>query len=377
MHAVISRVDAFPISYREPHYRGRERSIVLVRVATDDGTVGWGEANTRFHEASAAAAVLVDQGFAPRILERDPRDVEELWREMCEYAFWFGVEGIAAFAISALDTALWDLKGKLMGKPVAELLGDPVKAAAPAAAAIILDMEDLDWTLAEFDSFAKAGYQVVKGGGGLKPDALIGQDRVRDTRYVSEIRHVIGDQVSLVIDIAAVHGLWDVDTAIERVRAWEQFHLRWIEQPLRPSDLSAYARLRSAVSTPLGTGEDEWSPETYQWLIRSGGVDVVQVDPGRCLGVTGCREVARMVAAAGLKYSAHSWSSAVNTAASLHLLAISESSDTVDFKPHESPVQHEIVADPWVQEAGMIALRDEPGLGITVDEQAVKRLTFV
>ena len=84
-----------------------------------------------------------------------------------------------------------------------------------------------------------------------------------------------------------------------------------------------------------------------------------------------------MVAAAGLKYSAHSWSSAVNTAASLHLLAISESSDTVDFKPHESPVQHEIVADPWVQEAGMIALRDEPGLGITVDEQAVKRLTFV
>ena len=203
---------------------------------------------------------------------------------MCEYAFWFGVEGIAAFAISALDTALWDLKGKLMGKPVAELLGDPVKAAAPAAAAIILDMEDLDWTLAEFDSFAKAGYRVVKGGGGLKPDALIGQDRVRDTRYVSEIRHVIGDQVSLVIDIAAVHGLWDVDTAIERVRAWEQFHLRWIEQPLRPSDLSAYARLRSAVSTPLGTGEDEWSPETYQWLIRSGGVDVVQVDPGRCLG---------------------------------------------------------------------------------------------
>ena len=104
---------------------------------------------------------------------------------MCEYAFWFGVEGIAAFAISALDMALWDLKGKLLGKPVAELLGRSVARRCPAAAAIIFDMEDLDWTLAEFGSFATAGYRVVKGGGGLSPDALIGQDRARDTRYAS------------------------------------------------------------------------------------------------------------------------------------------------------------------------------------------------
>jgi L-alanine-DL-glutamate epimerase-like enolase superfamily enzyme len=121
---------------------------------------------------------------------------------------------------------------------------------------------------------------------------------------------VIGDGVSLVIDVAAVHGLWDVDTAIERFGQWRKFGLRWIEQPVLPADLSGYSQLRASATIPIGTGEDEWSPETDQRLIDSGGVDVVQLDPGRCLGLTGCRAVVAMVEAAGLRYSAHSWSSA-------------------------------------------------------------------
>ena len=376
MHAVISRVETFPLSYSEPHYNGRERSIMLVRITTTDGVVGWGEANTRFHEASQATATLIDQGFGPRLLKRDPVEVETLWQEMCDYAFWFGVEGIAAFAISALDMALWDLKGKIVGSPVAQLLGEPVRTAIPAAAAIIFDLDDLDWTLAEFGSFAAEGYRVVKGGGGLRPGALMGQDRARDTHCIGEIRGVIGDDVGLVVDVAAVHGLWDLTTAIERITEWEPFGLRWVEQPLRPSDLGDHVALRAAVRTPIGTGEDEWSPETYRHLIDSGGADVVQMDPGRCLGLTGCREVAHMVAAAGLTYTAHSWSSAINTAASLSLLAISDAADTIDFKPHESSVQHELVDEPWDQTSGEITLRDIPGLGVAVDEHVVRRLTF-
>ncbi|MDX6552068.1 MAG: hypothetical protein QOH74_556, partial [Gaiellales bacterium] len=348
----------------------------LVRIETRDGVTGWGEANTRFREAALATKVLVDEGFGPSIAGRDPRDVETLWREMCEHAYWFGVEGIAAFAISAIDMALWDLQGKLLGRPVANLLGDRCKDEIPATAAIIFDMDDLDWTLREFESFTREGYRVVKGGAGLHPDARIGQDRVRDRRFLEGIRQVIGNDVSLVVDVANTHGLWDTETAIERTREWEEFDLRWIEQPLPPADLAAHARLRSSVATTIGTGEDEWSPETYGRLIESGGVDVVQLDPGRCLGLTGCREVVRMVEAAGLRYSAHSWSSALNTAASLHLLAISESGDVLDFKPHESPVQHELVDDPWAQQAGSLALRDEPGLGVSVRQDAVDRLTF-
>jgi L-alanine-DL-glutamate epimerase-like enolase superfamily enzyme len=373
---VIKRIDAFPIAYNEPHYRGMERCVTLVRIETDDGVVGWGEGISQFREASLATAILVLNGFAPLIKREDPLDVERLWHNMCRHAYWYGVEGIAAFAISAIDMALWDLKGKLLGQPVSKLLGGQLRDSIPAMASIIFDMDSLQWTLNEFQSFREAGYRIVKAGWGMRPDAVFGQNRARDLIYVTEVRRVIGDDISLVVDVPGARGLWDVPTAVQRFREWEPFSLRWIEQPLQPADLQGHARLRAAVSTPVGTGEDEWSPETYGRLIESDGVDVIQLDPGRCLGLTGCREVVKMIETAGLRYSAHSWSSALNTAASLHFLAISSHSDTLDFKPHESPMQHELVDDPWVQEDGLLVLRKTAGLGVNVRQKVVDRYLF-
>jgi L-alanine-DL-glutamate epimerase-like enolase superfamily enzyme len=374
--AVISRIEAFPVAYAEPHYRGLERCITLVRIESSDGAVGWGEAISQVRESSVATKVLVEDGFAPLLRGGDPQDIEGAWNSMCRHAYWYGVEGIAAFAISAIDMALWDLKGKLLGQPVAALLGDRVRGEIPAMASIIFDMEDLDWTLAEFEFMVDQGYRIVKAGWGMRTEALFGDDRERDLKYLTEVRGVIGDELSLVVDTPGARAMWDLDTAIERLREWEPFGLRWVEQPLLPADLEAYTRLRASVEVPVGAGEDEWSPETYGRVIDAGCVDVLQLDPGRCLGLTGCREVIKMVEAAGIKYSAHSWSSALNTAASLHFLAISEHGDTLDFKPHESPMQHELVDDPWVQSDGSIALRPDPGLGVDVRETVVKRYCF-
>lgn len=373
---MISRVSAFPLAYNEPHYRGQERCVTLVRIETEDGVVGWGEAISQFREASLATKILVDEGFSPLIGGQDPLDTERLWHEMCRHAYWYGVEGIAAFAISAIDMALWDLKGKLLGQPVAKLLGGQMRRSIPAMASIIFDMDDLDWTLREFESFKEAGYRIVKAGWGMKPDSVFGQDARRDLKYLTEIHQLLGDGISFVVDTPGARGLWDVPTAIRRFQEWESFDLRWIEQPLEPADLAGHARLRAAVSTPIGTGEDEWSPETYRRVIESNGVDVLQLDPGRCLGLTGCREVVKMIEMAGLKYSAHSWSGALNTAASLHFLAISNRGDTLDFKPHESPMQFDLVEEPWIQEDGMLTLRDAPGLGVTVRQEAVDKYSF-
>jgi L-alanine-DL-glutamate epimerase-like enolase superfamily enzyme len=373
---VISRIDSFPLVYEEPHYRGMERCVTLVRVETGDGAVGWGEAISQFREATVATKVLIDDGFAPLTAGEDPLDVEGLWQRMCAHAYWYGVEGIAAFAISAIDMALWDLKGKLVDEPVAALLGGQYRREIPAMGSVIFDMEDLDWTLAEFEFMRDEGYPIVKAGWGMHPGALFGDDRERDLRYLREVRGVIGDELSLVVDTPGARALWDVDTAIERLNEWEPFNLRWVEQPLLPADLDGYARLRRSVAVPVGAGEDEWSPETYGRVIDAGSVDVLQLDPGRCLGLTGCREVISMVERAGIKYSAHSWSGALNTAASLHFLAVSASGDTLDFKPHESPMQHDLVDDPWVPVDGMISLRPEPGLGVHVSEDAVRKYRF-
>jgi L-alanine-DL-glutamate epimerase-like enolase superfamily enzyme len=370
----IARVEAFPIGYAEPHYRGAVRWVTLARIETDDGAVGWGEAISQFPEAAMATRTLILDGFAPLIQGVDPTEVEVLWRQMCHHAYWYGVEGIAAFAISAIDMALWDLKGKLLGQPVASLLGGQVRTEIPAMGSVIFDMDDLDWTLAEFQFMRDEGYAVVKAGWGMRPDSVFGQDARRDLAYLTEVRRVIGDELSLVVDVPGAQRLWDVPTAIRRLREWERFDLRWVEQPLHPADLAGHRRLRAAVAVPIGTGEDEWSPETYQRVIESDGVDVLQLDPGRCLGLTGCREVVKMVEAANMRYSAHSWSGALNTAASLHFLAISANGDTLDFKPHPSPMQHDLVEDPWAQSGGWLALRPDPGLGVRVDEAAVRRV---
>lgn len=234
-------------------------------------------------------------------------------------------------------------------------------------------MEDFKWTVNEFRWMVEQGYRVVKAGWGMRPEAIFGQDRKRDIEIVRRIREVIGDNLEFVVDTPGARGLWDVPTAIQRFRALEPYRLKWIEQPLPPHDLEAHARLRAAVVTPIGTGEDEWNVESYDRLIRSGGVDVVQMDPGRCHGLTGCRHVIKLIETANLRFSAHTWSSALNTAASLHLLASSTHGDSMDFKPHESPMQHELVSDPWVQQDGYLAVRNNPGLGVQVREEIVQK----
>jgi L-alanine-DL-glutamate epimerase-like enolase superfamily enzyme len=369
----IARIEAFPVTYREPHYRGTQRWVTLARIESDDGAVGWGEAISQVREATLATRTLILDGFAPLIEGADPTEIEVLWHKMCRHAWWYGVEGIAAFAISAIDMALWDLKGKLLGKPVANLLGGHLRTEIPAMGSVIFDMDDLDWTLGEFRFMQEQGYKILKAGWGMSLDSVFGSDAERDRRFLTAIRDTIGDEPSLVVDVPGAHLRWDGPTAIRRLREWEQFDLRWVEQPLHPADLELHRRVRAAVAVPIGTGEDEWSPETYKRVIASDGVDVLQLDPGRCLGLTGCRDVVKMVENAEIRCSAHTWSSALNTAASLAFLAISPNADTLDFKPHPTVLQNELFEDPWVPEDGMLRLRDQPGLGVTVSEEAVKR----
>ena len=372
----IKNVQAYPLEYPEPHYKGMIRYITLARVEAEDGTVGWGECISQFAESSLATKTIIEQGYAPLLVGQNALDVENLWHKMLQRTWWYGPEGIAAFGVSAVDVALWDLKGKLLELPFANLLGGRLHDRVVAMASIIFDMEDFDWTLDEFRWMMDNGYNVVKAGWGMRPEVVFGMDRRQDIEIVRRVRETIGDEPELIVDTPGVWNIWDVPTAIQRFRDLEPYNLRWIEQPLLPSDLEGHARLRAAVATAVGTGEDEWNVESYRRLIQSGGVDVIQMDPGRCHGITGCRHVIKMIEAENLQWSAHTWSSAINTAASVHLLANSTHGSAMDFKPHESPMQHELVSDPWVQEGGYLDVREKPGLGIDIREDIVEKYLY-
>jgi L-alanine-DL-glutamate epimerase-like enolase superfamily enzyme len=369
----VADIRAYPLSYPEPHYRGAWRCVTIVRIESAAGHVGWGEAISQLPEATLATVTVIDRGLAGVVLGSDPTNVDAIWQRMGRHAYWYGVEGIAGFAISAIDMALWDLAGKITGQPVAQLLGGKLRDAVPAMGSIIFDMDDLDWTLAEFQAMREQGYPIMKAGWGMRPEAMFGQRADRDLAYLTAIRELVGSEPSLVVDVPGAQRWWDLKTAIRRLREWERFDLRWVEQPLHPAELEAHRILRAATATPVGTGEDEWSPESYGHVIDAGAADVVQLDPGRCLGLSGARRVVAHVERAGLNFSMHSWSGALNTAASLHLLATSTHGDTLDFKPHPSPMQHELTPEPWTPVDGHIVLRDRPGLGVDIDESALAR----
>jgi len=165
----IARVEAFPLRYPEPHDSNRDRYVTLARIETDDGAVGWGECISQWPEAALAVKTVIDVGFAPLLLGQDPGDPKRLWQTMRSHAFWHGDGGIVSFAISALDTSIWDLAGKAAGLPVHRLLGGKLHDRVRACASVILNTLDLDALRDEFRDYRERGFTAVKGGRGKGP----------------------------------------------------------------------------------------------------------------------------------------------------------------------------------------------------------------
>ena len=310
---------AHSVRYPEPHDHNRLRHLTLVRAESSDGSVGWGEAITMLPEACRATECIVRDGFAALLRECDVLDVESAYERMRRHVWWYGPQGVAAFAMSAVDMALWDLKGRVLGRPVWSLLGEKRTADVIPTACIHLDLDQLDRSIAEFESFAAEGYRVVKGGWGARPENVFGANRERDIEVARRSREAIGEKVDLVLDALAARTGWDVDTAAQRLEDLEPFRLRWIEEPLPPWDLEAHVELKQRTRTPIGTGEQEWNAEGYRRLLAFGAVDVVQLDPARCHGISGSRRIVELIEQDQKVFSLHTWSSALCTAAGVAL----------------------------------------------------------
>ncbi len=371
----ISRVEAFPLRYAEPNNNGKIRHVTLVRLETAGGAIGWGEAITGSEDAAIAMKVIVDRGLAERLVGRDPRDVEAIWAEFRETTYWTGNGGIVTFAISAIDMAMWDLAGHIAGLPVHRLLGGKRRDRVRAASSIIFDTADIAGIGRQFADLRARGYTVLKGGWGHDLSIAFGRDPKRDVAIVRTMREAVGDDAEIIVDVVAGSG-WTASHAITMARAFEPYRLMWLEDALPEGDTAGWQRLRASTATPLCTGEKGWTVPHFRGLIDSGALDIVMIDPGRAEGVTGTKKVIDLAADAGLSWNAHSWSSAINTAASLHLAAASPNVLLLELKPELSPMQNDLVADPIEMRDGWIEVRDTPGLGVTVDEGAVRRYAF-
>jgi L-alanine-DL-glutamate epimerase-like enolase superfamily enzyme len=369
----IAKVEPIPVAYPEPNDFNATRYLCLVKITTDDGIVGWGESITQFPEANPAVAAIIE-GMAEVIIGRDPMHIEAIWHSMKDRAWWYGYGGgIASYAIAAIDIALWDIKGKALGVPVLELLGGPVHDRLPAIASSHAHHESIPAMADEAQEWLSTGLQGMKVGFGKRGDARLGYEHDRDVEYVRAMREAIGPDKMLMID-CGIAVVWDVSTAVRRVQAFDEYDLKWIEEPLGAWDPEGYANLRAKTTTLIAYGEKEWTLEGFERVLATGTCDVMGVDPGRGEGITGFKKVTDRVLAYRRQANAHAWSSAIVSAASLAVSFSSPACKLFEFKPLRNPMQHELVTAPIEHVDGWVyPPLDRPGLGIDVEEDVIDR----
>jgi L-alanine-DL-glutamate epimerase-like enolase superfamily enzyme len=366
-------VQAWPITYREPTDHNRMRSVCLVRIAGEDGHVGWGECCTYFPEATLAAARLV-QGMAPLVTGQSALHTEAIWLKLKDHSWWYGTgAGLASMAIAGIDIALWDLKGRVLGARVLDLLGGPVHDRLPAIASLHGTKEGLDQMAADIAGHTATGLHGAKVGFGKAGNAHLGFDRARDIAFAEKVIAAMGPGKSLMIDLG-VKNFWDIATAIDRARAFEALGVAWLEEPLGHDDPEGYRALRAATGIRIAYGEREWNARGVERILATGTVDVVGLDPGRVEGITGFRRAADLCALHRRQANAHNFSTAIVGGASLALSLASPACRVLELQPVYGPAQAEIVDRPVWHTDGFVNHPQGPGLGFTIDEDRVRSM---
>lgn len=333
------------------------RTAVLVLVHTDEGITGLGES---VGEPTGVVAILRDH-LGPLLLGEDPFDIERLWEKSFASRIYWDLKGALVIAMSGVDIALWDLKGKRLGVPVYQLLGGACRRTLRAYAS------DLFWdepqTMAEAAAtYVHDGFPIVK--------AHIGKDLEGDIARVKAIRHAIGEDAGLMIDINCAY---DRPTAVRMGRRFEEFSPFWYEEPLRPYDVEGYRDLHHQVRIPLALGENEFTKHGFLDLFQQGAVDYIMPDPGRVGGLTEMKKIAALAEAFNRVVSPHNFSSGVLLAATLHFMAATPNADLLEFDVTGTAIYDELLAEPLKVNRGVVDVPQRPGLGVVLTDEVRER----
>ena len=370
----IARIEPIPVAYPDPNDFGTMRRTVLVRAETKGGLVGWGECIAMWPEACRAVATVISDGLAPLLAGHDATETAARWQQMRRHVWWYGEGGIASLAISGIDMALWDIAGKAAGKPLYDMLGGLRQKRLPANASSHVNKKGQAACVAEVVGFFEAGFTSCKLGFAKKGESDIGGNPDTDVSFIAALRRALGDEAGILVDIG--NGVrWDVETAISVANRMSEYRIGWYEEPLYPTDDEGYRQLAASTDVRLASGEREFTEAGYRRqmeFVRA--IEVYGVDPARVEGITGFRRVDALAEAHGKVINAHAWSTAITTAASLHLSLASPNTELFEFKPFPVIVQDELVSEKIWHRDGWAYPLEGPGLGIEVREDVVRRI---
>jgi L-rhamnonate dehydratase len=346
------------------------QDALVVRVSTDAGITGIGEVDS----APLAAKGCIDGpyshsitcGLRELLIGEDPFETEYLWHKMYHRNSYSGRRGVLIHAMSGIDLALWDIKGKALGQPVWRLLGGGFHRSIRAYASSLFGATPAE-TADRARRFRDRGFTAVKFGW-----SPMGESESNDIALVREARRGLGDDADLMIDAGLV---WDAKTAIQRAHAFSEFRIFWLEEPLQADNYEGYRRLSEATDVRIAAGEHESERRSFQQLMDQGRIDIAQVDLTRCGGFTEAMKIASIAEDRGLPVVNHGFSTYINVAAALHFLAAIPGSFILEFVVQEgTSLRDQITRQKFVAKDGYVAVPCEPGLGVDLDEDCVKRL---
>lgn len=323
-------------------------SLITVRVATDDGSHGLGYTYTVGKTGGPAVHAMLVRDVAPLLVGEDPGRIEHLWDKMWWALHYVGRGGVASFAISAVDVALWDLKSKLAGEPLWKHLGghDNRVRAYAGGIDLLLSLDELqEQTRKNLDR----GFRAIK--------MKVGRDRlVEDVERVASMRELLGPDIPLMVD---ANMRWSVDQAIRAARAFSEFDVYWLEEPTIPEDYTGHAHVQSEGGLPIASGENLHTIYEFQNLIAAGGAAFPEPDVSNIGGVTVWMKVARLAEKQNLPVTSHGVHDL-----HVHLLAAVPNDSFLEAHGFglESYLRH-----PMVVSNGVATAPDRPGHGVEFD----------
>lgn len=371
---LVDSIEVWPLVHRIPDgeaygsSRGvtRTRASTLVKLTTSDGVVGWGES---FGAPSVILAHLAE--YSKQVLGTPVDRTEAHILDSLARGYIATTGGAHIMAMSAIDVALWDAWARTLDVNVASLLGGRQRSTARAYASTGYFRESGGIAAFERDIHlaVEHGFSAVK--------VKIGRGIDMDVDRVTKAREVLGPDRELMVDYNANYPVRFARTSMERIR---HLDLTWVEEPLPPDDLDGYAELRT-LGIPLAAGEAHYTRFGFREMISRRTVDVVQPDPIIGGGFTESRLVAQMAAAWNVTVSPHCWGGGLSQAIGLQLLAVMPNYPLSDSAPlahylesdrSENPLRTEMLAEPIKITAGEVAIPSGPGLGVQVDEEAMR-----
>ncbi|WP_418540784.1 mandelate racemase/muconate lactonizing enzyme family protein [Massilistercora timonensis] len=374
----ISRVDTYvlrhdfniPISGSQGY--SKERYMLLTKISTDEGYIGWGEGGV------APCASVIKELLAPAVMGQDPLNINNLYFKMYTALSNAGYTGgFGGDAIASMDMALWDIAGKASGKSISTLLGGAVRTKIPvyATGLYYYDHENsLKMLLEEADSYVQRGFKAMK--------MKIGKVPIKeDIKRIKEVRRIIGDDVLLFVD---ANQAYHTAAAIDIGKRMEEYNIGWFEEPVIGTDIHSYCQVKYNQPIPIAGGELLRNRFEAKEIVGNRALSILQPDVERC-GLSEIRYISAMANAFGIPVCLHSWGSTVNIAASLaisstlmptpytNMMKPLENETIMEFDQSYSPIREALCDIVFDIQDGYVDIPQAPGLGIHINENTVEK----